>query len=194
VTRPKEGLAPNWRQQLYPKGAPVANRWPAQTVEERFMAKVAIDETTGCWVWQGALSHGNAWFSFAGKPHHGHRISHELFVGPIPDRLTIDHTCHTNDLMCVGGAGCLHRRCVNPAHLEIVTLAENKARGRSLPAVNARKTHCFRGHELTPENTRLTKYGRACRECGRINGRLKYARHRERILAQQKAAYHRRKL
>ena len=37
---------------------------------------------------------------------------------------------------------------------------------------NARKTHCKRGHELSPVNTRLTPQGwRSCRICERIRNR-----------------------
>jgi hypothetical protein len=90
-----------------------------------------------------------------------HRLAYEMFVGQIPEGLTLDHLCHTNDLTCPGGNGCLHRRCVNPAHLEPVTRGENTSRGG-----NAIKTHCKRGHEFTPENTYMTPGGaRQCRAC-----------------------------
>jgi len=38
-------------------------------------------------------------------------------------------------------------------------------RGEGLPAKNARKTHCKRGHELSPENTYNRKNRRACKVC-----------------------------
>lgn len=44
----------------------------------------------------------------------------------------------------------------------------------------ARKTHCIRGHEFTPENTYLRSDrpnpARACRECMRRRDRERYAR------------------
>jgi hypothetical protein len=56
---------------------------------------------------------------------------------------------------------------VNPAHLEPVTNAENVLRGVSPTALNARKTHCIRGHALEGDNVmrygRMT--GRHCRAC-----------------------------
>lgn len=61
---------------------------------------------------------------------------------------------------------CPHRICVNPAHMEPVTLAENKRRGMSPPAINARKTHCIHGHELTLDNLVTCKLPwRKCRTC-----------------------------
>lgn len=88
----------------------------------------------GCWRWEGALtSAGYGEIQADGRTMYVHRWVHEFFIGPIPDDLTVDHTCH-NVSACVGGAGCPHRRCVNPLHLEAVTVGENnrRARDRSL--------------------------------------------------------------
>lgn len=100
-----------------------------------------------------------------------HRIAYELLVGSIPEDLTLDHTCHTNDLSCVGGVRCLHRLCVTPAHLEPVTRGINTLRGQSLWAENARKTHCPHGHPFDPENTGHWRNQRVCRTCKRDRAR-----------------------
>ena len=87
-----------------------------------------------------------------------HRVAYELEVGPIPKGLTIDHLCRTHG-------------CVRPSHLEPVTPRENVLRGQTIPAKNANKTHCLRGHEFTPENTYRfgpDKRYRSCIECGRF--------------------------
>ena len=34
---------------------------------------------------------------------------------------------------------------------------------------NARKTHCIRGHEFTPENTLMTRNGRNCITCAHLH-------------------------
>jgi HNH endonuclease len=91
-----------------------------------------------------------------------HRVAWQLFVGGIPDGLTLDHLCRNH-------------ACWRPGHLEPVTLAENKARGESPAVLNARKTHCARGHEYTPENTiYLSRGGRVCRECNRQRQAARY--------------------
>jgi hypothetical protein len=54
-----------------------------------------------------------------------------------------------------------------------VTHKENLLRSDSPPAVNARKTHCIRGHEFTPANTvrRPSRpRARACRACAGRRG------------------------
>lgn len=39
---------------------------------------------------------------------------------------------------------------------------------RTTASINRAKTHCWRGHEFTPENTRLSGGRRVCRSCLRI--------------------------
>ena len=98
-----------------------------------------------------------------GKTRRAHRVAYELLVGPIPEDYHLDHLCHTRDLMCSGGPQCLHRRCINPLHLEPVVSRENTIRGG-----NSRKTHCVNGHEFTEVNTRIEERGnRSCRVCDR---------------------------
>lgn len=121
--------------------------------EARFWAKV--EKTDTCWLWTGCVlrnGYGQAWDG-TGRDY-AHRISYELANGPIPDGLQIDHLCRV-------------RHCVNPAHLEAVTMPTNILRGVSPAALNARKTHCVRDHEFTPENTATTATQRVCRTCKR---------------------------
>lgn len=84
--------------------------------------------------------------------YYAHRVMYENMVGEIPKDLQIDHLCRV-------------RRCINPLHLEAVTRKENILRGNGMGARMARKTHCLRGHEFTPENTYKSKRGRECRTC-----------------------------
>ncbi len=111
-------------------------------MEVRFWAKV--DKSGGpesCWLWN-AVKHdcGYGRFFNNSKRLLAHRVSYEMQVGPIPEGFVIDHLCRTP-------------ACVNPKHLEAVTNRENVLRGIGPTAKNASKTHCSKGHELTPENT-----------------------------------------
>lgn len=139
--------------------------------EQRIYDKT--DRSGECWVWQATVSHtGYAMMFIEGKMRSVHRWSYEHFVGPIPEGLHLDHLCHTMDSSCGGGTACLHRRCVNPAHLEPVTHAENVRRGLSFAGVEARQTHCHRGHPLTPDNLYdVPSYAgvRRCLTCRRAN-------------------------
>lgn len=124
-------------------------------MREILLSRVSIE---GCWVWNGALD-ANGYGRLGGRKwstNLAHRLSYIEFVGPIPEGMTIDHLCR-------------NRRCINPAHLEPVTIAENVMRGESLPAINARKTHCPQGHPYDDENTyRNPSTGhRLCRACNR---------------------------
>ncbi len=159
---------------------------PAQRLT-RFLSRVnkngeipAHDPALGpCWLWTGRPNHaGYSQFSWLGGSL-GHRYSYTIFVMPIPEGLTLDHLCH-DPLTCAGGITCPHRACVNPAHLKPTPLDENKRRGNSPASVNARKTHCLRGHEFTPENTSFTgpTKKRRCRACHCIREKARHARRR----------------
>jgi len=128
-----------------------------------------------CWEWTAHTVDGYGKF----QGHRGgirteiraHRAVYELLVGPIPEGLELDHTCHNQDESCAGGPTCPHRRCVNPGHLTPKTTRDNVLSGRNFSAVNAAKTHCIRGHAYDAENTYTTPQGyrncRACRKRGR---------------------------
>lgn len=86
-----------------------------------------------CVHWTGGLTdqgYGVATRSILGGASKPHRASYEMAFGPIPDGLQLDHLCHTNDPTCMDGDACLHRRCINPDHLEPVTWRENLRRAR----------------------------------------------------------------
>ena len=149
---------------------------------ERVLRRIVVDEETGCWLWQGAVGHnGYGRIGEHGREFRPHRVTYEHFIGPIPDGLTLDHLCHTNDAECFDGADCLHRRCCNPEHLEVVTIGENVRRG------TARLTHCKHGHEFTPENTIQTATQRVCRECSLARARRWKDANREALNARRRA-------
>lgn len=138
-----------------------------KTTEERFWSKV--NKTESCWVWTGAKIRSKCAFysSFKsrGKQRGAHRYSYELYhKRELSDAESIDHLCR-NTL------------CVNPHHLEAVSPRENTLRGTGPSALNAKKTHCLRGHSLTPENllAQSEKTGwRLCKVCAREWARADY--------------------
>lgn len=135
-------------------------------VEARFWSKV--DKTGECWLWAaGRDKDGYGIFSIARRSLRAHRVAYELLVGPIPQGLVIDHLCRNEP-------------CVNPEHLEPVTVRENGMRGDTFQARNAAKTHCIRGHEFTSENTWIdpARGVRKCKACHREQNRPSEARAR----------------
>jgi len=127
----------------------------------RFWAKVRVSEN-GCWEWMGARAKGYAHFSVGSRIDgsyrsiRGHRLAYETMIGPIPPLLEPDHLCR-------------NRACVQPEHIELVTMRENILRGNGPSALNARKTHCLRGHPFDEINTCSLRTGkRECRACRRL--------------------------
>jgi hypothetical protein len=80
--------------------------------------RYTVDPDTGCWLWQGDRSpkgYGSI-KTPSGQRLGVHRYFYELYRGPIPDGLEIDHLCR-------------RRNCVNPEHMEAVTHLVNIRRG-----------------------------------------------------------------
>lgn len=132
---------------------------------ERFWSKV--DQSGDCWIWLGGKSSsGYGAFAPAFKERYvAHRFSYELVVGPIPANCDMDHLCRNPP-------------CVNPAHLEPVSHAENCRRGMGFSGRNARKVQCDAGHDLDGDNLYLDPKGRRqCKTCRNRAGREHRARH-----------------
>lgn len=93
---------------------------PARSVPARFWSKVDTSAGMfGCWLWQDRPDPDGYGRLIVGGKHgqqvRAHRLSWELVNGPVPAGMTLDHLCET-------------KLCVNPAHLEPVTGAENTRR------------------------------------------------------------------
>lgn len=138
--------------------------------EERFYAKVHFK--SGCWPWLSDVTRaGYGRITIDYKRYMAHRVAYELWVGPIPEGLQLDHLCRNPS-------------CVNPLHLEPVTPRENLMRGETLASANAVKTHCPQGHSYDEMNTELRAGRRFCRECRRTKAR----EYQRRMAAKKKVA------
>jgi hypothetical protein len=88
-----------------------------------------------------------------GKTCRVHQLVAAAFLGPVPNGRVVDHI----------DANRGHNAATN---LRYATYRENTLTGDSIPARNARKTQCLRGHAFTPENTGIRADGRRfCRPC-----------------------------
>ena len=135
-------------------------------LEQRFLRHVDKGSAAPCWLWTGQTGGSRNRYGYFRKGTRAndpkttaHRVAYELWVGPIPEGYEIDH---------VKARGCTSRLCVNPAHLEAVTSAENKRRERRIL--------CRAGlHDLSdPAHAKFDSRGRrrGCRTCQNARARV----------------------
>jgi hypothetical protein len=116
---------------------------------------------SGCWIWIGQAN-GCGYPMMSDAPHRflAHRWSYAHFIGAIDADLTIDHLCRNT-------------MCVNPAHLDAVTIGENIRRS-PIHYANPTRTTCKRGHAYgdlerhwvwNAKGTRKWLSRKACPEC-----------------------------
>lgn len=180
------GLCESHRRRLVKTGDARTHqpiRRTADSIEERILEKVSPEPNTGCWLWTGYTNGaGYGVLEIKDQPFRAHRLSYELFIGPIPEGLTLDHLCRV-------------RCCVNPHHLEPVTIGDNVLRGDARTVSRARRafnvstiTHCANGHEWTDVNTSYYSSGsRRCLTCCREHCREYYRKNREKVLARKRS-------
>ena len=83
-----------------------------KTAEQRFWEKVNVGDPSECWPWQAAMRGDYGFFNLENTTIGAHKFSYILSHGEVPSGLVVDHKCR-------------NPRCVNPSHLQAVTLSEN---------------------------------------------------------------------
>lgn len=139
------------------------------TIKDRLIAQCEPVTETGCWVWMGfILPNGYARIGsggHSGKMLYAHRVSYEVFNGPIEEGKEIDHKCKV-------------RCCVNPSHLRVASRMENFLWSDHASSIAFRNKTCTKGHDRSEENTRVCKRtgNLTCRVCARIADRARQPR------------------
>jgi hypothetical protein len=120
--------------------------------QQTLLRHMIPEPNSGCWLWDKGIDIGGyGKFQGAGA----HRLSYQAFKGEIPSGLTLDHLCRV-------------RSCINPDHLEPVSMKTNTMRGTSFSAKYARSTVCIHGHPFSGDNLYTSPTGgRFCRACWR---------------------------
>lgn len=143
----------------FASNAPSLERW------EQFWGHVEIRGVFDCWNWTGARQKnrsGKATYGITrvnSRNYGAHRLICIWLYGDMPSTLLVDHVV------------CSNPPCINPLHLIPTSPRINNLRSASKcnAAINARKTHCKNGHELTGANIYSfpSRKDRLCKACHR---------------------------
>lgn len=101
-----------WRRH----GDPLATQFRDGPLRPWFESRMDKSDPDGCWPWLGR-THTRKDFTYGALDVDGdetlaHIVSHNLFVGPVPKGMYVDHRCHNTV-------------CVRPDHLRAVTPGQN---------------------------------------------------------------------
>lgn len=92
-------------------------------IRERLIANSVMDDASPCWHWTGEYSGKYGKLSVRVNGRHtklwAHRVAYEVWNGPIPESMTVEHVCRTTS-------------CINPGHLTLLTRADNSKMMRAI--------------------------------------------------------------
>ena len=128
---------------------------PLILFERHFVKGPAKD----CWPWLASLNHGG-YGVFGGAPgrptRNAHTAAYVFYVGPVPAGLEVDHVCGV-------------RRCVNPAHLRVVTHSENlRAHVEAFDPAFSSTQVAFRGNLRSQIESEAERCGRSFSSMARV--------------------------
>lgn len=143
-------------------------------LKERFEKYYVKDKKSDCWLWTGFINpDGYGLFSYKNKCVRAHAISKFIY-----DNVPVNSNRRSNKNKLQWDHLCNVRNCVNPKHLELKSSRDNTLRSNAVSAINSRKTHCLRGHDLSVHymKDRLKRIGsRSCYLCFKIRYKKYYA-------------------
>lgn len=85
----------------------------SKPIRDRILDGFIPEPNSGCWLWEGSSNKsGHCQIYYNKQLRYVHRLSYELFVGPIPKYKFILHKCDVAS-------------CINPDHLYVGTARDN---------------------------------------------------------------------
>lgn len=127
----------------------------AESPEERF-ARSYVVSPSGCWLWRHSLqTSGYGQISVYGRRIVAHRFAFEQRFGPVPTGAVLDHVCHV-------------RHCVNPEHLQAVTVKQN-CENQILSRANTSGVRGVTWDRRTRRWSAAVKHNRVSHHVGRFN-------------------------